>query len=441
MKKWKRIVTLLMIVVGIGALVQSSKEVFAAENTNPPVVVKELRGWVQEGQDWKYYKNQKAVTGWLNTGNVWYYFNKNGIMQTGWQKIAGVWYHFNNKGYMKTGWLKTGGVWYFFNKNGNMKTGWEKIAGVWYYFNNNGYMKTGWLKTGGVWYYFNNNGNMKTGWQKIAGVWYFFNKNGAMQTNWLKTGNTWYYFNSNGNMKTGWLKLGNTWYYFNGNGSMKTGWLKTGGHWYYFTGSGPMVTGYQVIDGTTYYFRSNGVMLENYVPERPGNNKPTIATSKEERLIMQREFDRLLNEYRGENGLPPVQQIAGANWIAEYRADEISQVFEHAHPDGSSIVDMVPKAVEKGKLPPYSFTLRNENIAASSSVNNLSGKEAAKQVFNLWRNSPGHNANLLGEYDVYGFSNGTKTTRTGKNTLQNGKPLGYEYLGIQSFCFNGLSKI
>ena len=156
-------------------------------------------GWVSEGGNWYYYKDDVAATGWQAIGGKWYYFNADGVMQTGWVKSGNSWYYMSKSGAMVMGWQKVGSVWYYFNKSGAMATGWQKIGSVWYYFNGAGAMVTGWQKISGVWYYFRSSGAMQTGWAKISGSWYYFESSGKMLANTSKKiGSKTYKFNSSG---------------------------------------------------------------------------------------------------------------------------------------------------------------------------------------------------------------------------------------------------
>ena len=187
-----------------------------------------LKGWIQEGTDWYYYKDGKALTGWQKLSQKWYYFNKSGKMLTGWQKIGQKWYYFNKSGKMLTGWQKIGQKWYYFSKSGNMLTGWQQIGKKWYFFSTAektlGQVQTGWKKSGGKWYYLSTESSTL------------------------------------GEMVTGWKQIGKNWYFFDG-GAMKTGWQKIGGKWYYFDSEGVMVTGKRAIGGKNYNFDSAGVCL------------------------------------------------------------------------------------------------------------------------------------------------------------------------------------
>lgn len=59
---------------------------------------------------------------------------------------------------MQTGWLKSGNSWYYLSSSGAMKTGWLKINNSWYYLKENGAMVTGTIKIGKINYHFNSNG-------------------------------------------------------------------------------------------------------------------------------------------------------------------------------------------------------------------------------------------------------------------------------------------
>lgn len=60
-------------------------------------------GWVKSGGNWRYYKGNKAVVGWLKICsdedvNI-YYFTDTGVMISDrWYRIDGKWYYFNKDG-------------------------------------------------------------------------------------------------------------------------------------------------------------------------------------------------------------------------------------------------------------------------------------------------------------------------------------------------------
>lgn len=257
------------------------EEVEVNEGDDPPA----LDGWVQDGNNWYFYKNgapltgkQLIIIGSQVSGN-WYYFNDQGIMQTGWQDLSdGYRYYFDPTpgtpgegsmtGVMRTGWLKLGNVKYYLQTDGRMHTGWLTLNGAKYFFQNNGKMKTGWYKPGEKeWYYLNqNNGKAYTGWKTINNSKYYFNTdNCRMKIGWLNLNGDRYFLNNKvgknlGKMKTGWYKPSKKkWYYLDTKtGKAKTGVCKINGLKYCFSAKGVMRTGIIKLSGDLYYFQVDG---------------------------------------------------------------------------------------------------------------------------------------------------------------------------------------
>ncbi|WP_315081334.1 glycoside hydrolase family protein [uncultured Clostridium sp.] len=68
--------------------------------------------WCVQGPD------GKAIRGWYQDGDNWYYLNDEGIMQIGWIKDKdGRWYYLDSNGAMKTGWLKDKDKRYYLEPN------------------------------------------------------------------------------------------------------------------------------------------------------------------------------------------------------------------------------------------------------------------------------------------------------------------------------------
>lgn len=107
------------------------------EKTDSYNVVKEE--WVQEEAGWKYYANNKAVTGWKQIDSKWYFFNAEGVMQNWWVQDNGTWYYLNGSGEMQTGWLQDNGTWYYLEASGAMKASqWFEVDSKWYYVSETG---------------------------------------------------------------------------------------------------------------------------------------------------------------------------------------------------------------------------------------------------------------------------------------------------------------
>lgn len=95
-----------------------------------------IEGWKFENNNWKYYKEDRALKAWQQLNNNWYFFNEDGSLKTGWYLDAS-----NN--------------WYFLDssKNSNegvLLSGWQWIDGYCYYFENTDKAKYGRMYTNAV---------------------------------------------------------------------------------------------------------------------------------------------------------------------------------------------------------------------------------------------------------------------------------------------------
>lgn len=136
----------------------------------------DLNGWKKIDNQWFYYIDSVAQTGWIKDNNLWYFMDESGVMQKGWIKDNGMWYYLNSC--MLTGWQYIDNKWYFLDTQ--MKTGWQYINNKWYYLNT--HMLTGWQYINDKWYYLDENGVMLTGIQYIDDILYRFDESGA----WIK---------------------------------------------------------------------------------------------------------------------------------------------------------------------------------------------------------------------------------------------------------------
>ena len=85
-------------------------------------------------------------------------------------------------------------------------------------------------------------------------------------------------------------------------------------------------------------------------------------------------FDKI-NAYRQENGLQALARATDLTDFAQTRAIEITQLFDHVRPDGSELPNI------------------GENIAMNYSTSDL--ETSVNDTFTQWKNSSGHNANML----------------------------------------------
>ncbi|MEM2980342.1 MAG: CAP domain-containing protein [Thermoproteota archaeon] len=94
-------------------------------------------------------------------------------------------------------------------------------------------------------------------------------------------------------------------------------------------------------------------------------------------------FLTLINQYRQQNGVSPLAVSNALTTAAQLHSEDMAtnNYFSHTSLDGRTFVDRIRQAG-------YTYdTWLGENIAA--------GYSTAQSVFNAWKNSPGHNANML----------------------------------------------
>jgi hypothetical protein len=95
-------------------------------------------------------------------------------------------------------------------------------------------------------------------------------------------------------------------------------------------------------------------------------------------------FVQLVNTYRQQNGLQPLQVSVTLTTAAKWMSTDMGTLNYFDHVDSLGRDPFVRMAAFG-----YTYnTARAENIAA--------GRGTAQQAFDQWRNSPGHNSNMLG---------------------------------------------
>lgn len=268
-------------------------------------------------------------------------------------------------------WHRDNTGWWWQEKNGTYPVSkWEKINGRWYHFNQSGYMDTGWYKEGTKWYYLGgtNDGAMKTGWNKVGTKWYYL---GGV---------------NDGAMRTGWYQEGTKWYYLGGanDGAMKTGWCEVDGKHYYFYQDGTMARN-TIIDN--YEISADGSRSEKYETYTIdlGNGQTTTVVGYLD-TDYANQVVKLVNEYRAEKGLAPLTVMTDLSDASFLRSYETAYYFSHTRPNGESCFSVISnKSIYNGM---------GENIAA--------GYATPEAVMKGWKESSGHNANMLGNYDCIG---------------------------------------
>ncbi len=114
----------------------------------------------------------------------------------------------------------------------------------------------------------------------------------------------------------------------------------------------------------------------------------------------EQEFLRLINQHRQQNGLRPLQLSDTLNRAAAWKSQHLADYGYFAHDDTPIGRTWVQRLRDCG----YSYnTWLGENIAA--------GNATAAGVFDQWRSSPGHNANMLsGNFNAIGIGRAYSAT-------------------------------
>jgi uncharacterized protein YkwD len=151
--------------------------------------------------------------------------------------------------------------------------------------------------------------------------------------------------------------------------------------------------------GQHYY---NWRYVENGGNIPPANTNPNAcvagsAAAEGEELA----FLDKINQYRQQNGKPALtlngQLNDSSNWMSNDMATK--NYFSHTDSQGRSPFDRM-------RAFGYSYSAASENLYA--------GKASADGAFESWRNSPGHNTNMLGNYREIGIARACNANSTYK---------------------------
>ena len=133
---------------------------------------------------------------------------------------------------------------------------------------------------------------------------------------------------------------------------------------------------------------------------KPNGNKPSTnvnVNSEAYQAEYRKEFYKLINAHRASYGVHPLKPEAGLERWAYLKSKHMADNNYFAHDYNGMLIDeMYPN--EGGSVP-----LMGENIFGSYGKRTPSAKEYAQKSFEGWKNSPGHNANMLsGDFNHVG---------------------------------------
>lgn len=234
-----------------------------------PVDPSKKNGWLKEGKDYYYYKNDvKAVNQILTINGDVYYVDKNGKRQYGWKDFKGKTYYFQEDGAAWLGWMRSEGNWYYFNsKQGYLYKNIKLVSetGKFYIFDSDGKRQEGWTTFEKKRYYVGSDGYAVTGFEKIGRNYYYFDPKEAYLVKNKKittSDGALYYIDPNGlRFNKGFKELKAGTYYFTSSGKAHTGWLKYNGKYYYFDKKTKLMLKNTTLKSgnTVYKFNSKGV--------------------------------------------------------------------------------------------------------------------------------------------------------------------------------------
>jgi len=121
---------------------------------------------------------------------------------------------------------------------------------------------------------------------------------------------------------------------------------------------------------------------------------PHTLLAQDTTATVRGELLRLINQHRQANGKGPLSMDSRLNKAAQEHTDwmKATGTFSHTGKNGSSFFERIEAA---------------GGPSQGASAENIALNSTAQAVFNAWRNSSGHNRNMLGSYSRIGIgSNG-----------------------------------
>ena len=146
------------------------------------------------------------------------------------------------------------------------------------------------------------------------------------------------------------------------------------------------------LTGCTYPVEHQGNQVDDEVPQVEATNEVDVAGVVDVREVdlevYSKEVLKLVNEYRLENDLNELVWDDQLAEVAKIRAPELVVQWSHVRPDGTKYVDILDDMR-------YPSPLVGENLGRY--------QKTPEEVMQMWKESPGHNANLLGDFTKIGI--------------------------------------
>ncbi len=409
-----------------------------SESVSETVSTSGWKGFHQNpnGEEWYYYKNGKpdttltsVIKGKVNGEEAWWYVEKGQVMfdaftvaknANGWWRIENGKVNFNSNTVAKNakGWwyIKNGKVDFSYNGFMNNSNGWWRIKGGKVDFKCTDVMKgtvngkSGWwfvkggkvqlgvnsveknangwwaIRNGKVDFSYNGFLNNKNGWWRIKAGKVDFKCTDVMkgtvngESGWwfVKAGKVQLGVNSVEKNANGWWRIENGKVNFNSNTVAKNakGWwvIVNGKVDFSFTGLADNEKGIWYIEKGKVNFKANGVVTTEDGMAYAVTNGAAVEFG--EKVV------ELVNAERKKYGLEPLESDFDLKCAAFERAMELTELFSHTRPDGSSCFSILSEY-------DISYGTCGENIAA--------GQFSPESVMQSWMNSAGHRANILSE--------------------------------------------
>ncbi|MDK6680039.1 CAP domain-containing protein [Aerococcus sp. UMB8608] len=145
-------------------------------------------------------------------------------------------------------------------------------------------------------------------------------------------------------------------------------------------------------------------------PGKPSADGVTLANQSTTSLsqAISKHFHDLVNQERAQQGLAPLAYQDSYQLAADTRTQEIIDSFSHTRPNGQAFYTANGFEATGGYV--------GENIQQTYASPGTSPEAIAQELFNNWKNSPGHYANMI-DANYKGQSLGLEFIDNGDHTL------------------------